>query len=99
MVAKAWKLIGIIENDETSCSTFYPASFTSVGDSYLKLMPNVELLEEQVILKDDEITEIIHEERRIKEVEKKRKAKAGNEKRLSVIKQEDVNEDDEDLNL
>ena len=63
----------------------------------MKLMPNVELWEEQVILKDDEITEIIHEERRIKEEEKNSKAKA--EKRLSVIKQEDVNEDDEDLNL
>ena len=41
LVAKLFKLTGIIENDETSCSLFYPHHFCTKGESYLKLMEGV----------------------------------------------------------
>ena len=52
-MAKAHKLIGVIENDETSCATFFPVHFTSSGDSSVKLMKDVKIEKEQVILLDD----------------------------------------------
>jgi hypothetical protein len=36
-VAKAFKILGIIEADEIACSQFYPHHFSAKGDSFLKL--------------------------------------------------------------
>ena len=41
LVAKAFKLLGIIEDDGTSCAQFYPGHFASAGDKFLKLNPGV----------------------------------------------------------
>ena len=37
LVAKAFKCLGVIENDDTSCGQYYPHNFSSRGDSVLKL--------------------------------------------------------------
>ena len=39
LVAKAFKVLGIIENDKTSCTKFKPGSFDSKNDYFLKLNP------------------------------------------------------------
>ena len=39
LVAKAFKLLGVIQDDETSCTQFYPHHFSAKGDSFLKLTP------------------------------------------------------------
>ena len=36
LVAKAFKELGILENDNTSCAKFYPHDFSAKGDSFLK---------------------------------------------------------------
>ena len=41
LVAKAFKLLEIIEDDGTSCAQFYPGHFASAGDKFLKLKPGV----------------------------------------------------------
>jgi len=44
LVAKAFKEVGIIENDERACSSFYPKHFASDccdQDQCLKLLPGV----------------------------------------------------------
>ena len=43
LVAKAFKVIGVIQNDETSCTRFYPKHFSTEGDSFLKLNPGVKI--------------------------------------------------------
>ena len=37
LVAKAFKVLGVIESDSTSCSSFYPSHFSKKGQPYLKL--------------------------------------------------------------
>lgn len=37
LLAKAFKILGVIEDDDTSCTQFYPHHFSSRGDSFLKL--------------------------------------------------------------
>jgi len=37
LLAKAFKILGIMEDDDTSCTQFYPQHFTEHGDSFLKL--------------------------------------------------------------
>jgi len=37
LVAKAFKILGIIENDITPCSKFFPCHFGVKGDKFLKL--------------------------------------------------------------
>ena len=37
LIAKAFKVIGVIQNDETSCTRFYPKHFSKEGESFLKL--------------------------------------------------------------
>lgn len=46
LVAKAYKTLGIIADDDTSCTQFYPSHFTSIGDSFLKVKKNVTIEEE-----------------------------------------------------
>ena len=54
LVAKACKVLGILEDDGTSSSQFFPKAFSSKGDSQLKLTPNTVLEEEQQIILDNE---------------------------------------------
>lgn len=37
LIAKAFKLLGVIEEDETSCTQFWPHHFSSKGDHFLNL--------------------------------------------------------------
>lgn len=43
LVAKAFKCLRIIEDDDTSCTQFYPGTFSSKGDSFLKLTPGTSI--------------------------------------------------------
>ena len=55
LIAKAYKVLGFIEDDETSCAQFYPNPFSEKGDSFLKLMDDVEIGPEmQIIIDADE---------------------------------------------
>jgi hypothetical protein len=49
LVAKLCKVLGIIEDNDMSCTKFYPSHFTSSGDSFLRLTPNTEISEEYII--------------------------------------------------
>lgn len=49
LVAKLCKVLGIIENNDLSCTKFYPSHFTSQGDAFLSLTPDTEISEEYVI--------------------------------------------------
>ena len=57
LVAKAYKTLGIIANDDTSCTQFYPSHFTSMGDSFLQLQQNITIDEEKVVILDREFRE------------------------------------------
>lgn len=43
LIAKAFKVLGVIEDDEKSCATFFPQSFSSKGGQALKMMPGMQL--------------------------------------------------------
>lgn len=47
LLAKAFKCLGIIEDNEINCARFYPHNFGSRGDSMLKLTPGTTVFEEQ----------------------------------------------------
>ena len=49
LVAKLCKVLGIIENNDLSCTQFYPSHFTSSGDSFLQLTPETIISEEYII--------------------------------------------------
>lgn len=38
LVAKAFKVAGVLEDDDTACSRFMPASFSAKGEHFLKLI-------------------------------------------------------------
>lgn len=46
LVAKAMKVLGIIENDERSCAKFYPKHFSSSADSMLHIQPGIKIQDE-----------------------------------------------------
>lgn len=48
--AKAYKLMGVIEDDNTSSTQFFPGTFTSKHDSFLKLKPGVSIEGEQLVI-------------------------------------------------
>ena len=50
LVAKAFKVLGIIEDDDTACSQFMPGTFSSKGDSFLKLTKGTSIDEEMLIV-------------------------------------------------
>jgi hypothetical protein len=50
LIAKAFKILGVIEDDETSCTMFYPHHFTEKGDSSLKLTPDTTIGPEMQII-------------------------------------------------
>ena len=56
LVAKAFKSMQIIENDNMSCSMYFPSHFTSSGDHFLKLKADVTIDKEHVVMTNDEWT-------------------------------------------
>ena len=52
LVAKAFKILGVLKDDDTSCTQFYPHHFTGAGDSFLKLENGVTIDTQQMILMD-----------------------------------------------
>ena len=52
LVAKAFKILGIIENDDTSCTQFYPHNFSSRGDDFLKLTKGTVIEMEHQVMPD-----------------------------------------------
>jgi hypothetical protein len=56
LVAKAFKLLGIIQDDDTSCSQFFPGHFATAGDKFLKLNHGVYIENEmQVVVRSEEL--------------------------------------------
>ena len=53
LLAKAFKCLGIIEDDDTNCARFMPHNFSSRGDKMLKLTPGTTVEEEQQIIVDN----------------------------------------------
>lgn len=68
LVAKAFKCLGIIEDDDINCARFYPHNFSSRGDQMLKLTLGTSISEEQQVIVDendlnnDDILESLPEE-------------------------------------
>ena len=52
LVAKAFKIAGVLEDDDTACSRFMPASFSAKGQHFLKLKEGTEIEEEMLVLKN-----------------------------------------------
>ena len=52
LVAKAFKSLGVIADDDTSCAKYFPHHFSSRGDSALKLTPGTVIEPEQMVLVD-----------------------------------------------
>ena len=46
LVAKAYKQLGVIVNNDQSCAKFYPHHFCGKGDSFLKLTEGTSIDEE-----------------------------------------------------
>lgn len=46
LIAKAFKCLGIIEDNDINCARFYPHNFSSRGDSMLNLTPGTTVDEE-----------------------------------------------------
>ena len=59
LVAKAFKCLSIIEDDDTSCTQFYPGTFSSKGDSFLKLTPGTTIESELQIIMDKDETSVL----------------------------------------
>lgn len=56
LVAKAFKVLGILEADETASSQFYPHHFSARGDSFLRLTEGTTLGPEmEIIVKQEDI--------------------------------------------
>ena len=54
LIAKIFKVIGTIEDDDISCAQYYPHNFTARGDSFLKLTKGTSIGPELQILIDKE---------------------------------------------
>jgi hypothetical protein len=54
LVAKAFKTLGIIENDDTACSSFLPSHFSSCNDKLLKYTQGTSLTDEMQIIIEGE---------------------------------------------
>jgi hypothetical protein len=52
LVAKAFKLLKIIEDEGTSCTQFFPGHFSCKGEAMLKLTPGTSIEGEMQILVD-----------------------------------------------
>lgn len=54
LVAKAFKLLGIIKDDEVSCTQFYPHHFSGNGESFLKLTEGTSIGSEMQIMMEND---------------------------------------------
>lgn len=54
LVAKAYKILGIIEDDNVSCTQYMPGSFSQKGDKVLKLCPDVSIEHEKLVIMERE---------------------------------------------
>lgn len=54
LVAKAFKILGILEDDNTSSAKFYPSHFSTKYDSFLKLTKGTALEPELMVIMDRE---------------------------------------------
>ena len=54
LVAKAFKILGVIENDDTNCASFFPHHFSAIGDKSFKFTKGTKVQEEQSIIVEDE---------------------------------------------
>ena len=54
LVAKAFKVLGVTQNDKTSCAKYYPSHFSIKHDKVLNLNYGTEIKDEQMIIIDDE---------------------------------------------
>lgn len=52
VVAKAFKVLGILKKDETSCARFWPNDFSARGGAFLKLTEGTVVGEEQRVIVD-----------------------------------------------
>ena len=50
LIAKAYKCLGIINNDDVSSASFYPKHFSDRGNGSLKFLGEMKLEPEQIIL-------------------------------------------------
>lgn len=57
LVAKACKILGMIENDKTSSSRFHPVHFSTKGQNFLKLTENTKIEEQLQIIINQEAEE------------------------------------------
>tara|TARA_B110000285_G_C15031573_1_gene567059 strand:+ start:1047 stop:1241 length:195 start_codon:yes stop_codon:yes gene_type:complete len=46
LVAKSFKFLGIMEDDDVSCAQFYPHHFSALGEDALNLTPDTHIEEE-----------------------------------------------------
>ena len=65
LVAKAFKVLGVIENDDTNCASYFPHHFSAVGDKNLKFTKGTKVQEEQSIIVEDFMDQIEEEKPRI----------------------------------
>ena len=52
LVAKAFKILGILEDDDTSSAKFYPSHFSTKYDSFLKLTEGTSIESELLVIMD-----------------------------------------------
>ena len=50
LIAKAFKLAGVIQSDDIPSTKFFPVNFSEEGQNFLKLTPNTILHREQEII-------------------------------------------------
>lgn len=52
LVAKAFKILGILEDDGTSSAKFYPSHFSTKYDSFMKLTKGTSVESELLVIMD-----------------------------------------------
>ncbi len=52
LIAKAYKVLGVIEDDDKSCAKFYPGCFSSKNNNTLRFKPGMNLESELNIIID-----------------------------------------------
>ena len=63
LVAKAFKILGILEDDDTSSAKFFPSSFSARYDSSLKLTSGTTLDSELMVIMDrDDLADVAEDE-------------------------------------
>jgi hypothetical protein len=61
LVAKAYKILGIMENDDQSSAKFFPSHFSSKNDGMMKLTPGTSVDPELMVIMDKDDMEVSSE--------------------------------------